>query len=159
MFEIVFKDSCWAFSVVAAIEAIVQIHSKRLYQLSVQELVDCETRNKGCRASFQDRAFEYVIFMKGLNEDWEYPYKGEVGKCSRRKRRLGQIDGYMRVPQNEKDLLFAVSRQPVSAIVALGKEFRNYKGGVFKGPCVVIENPIKRNKWHAIYPSNWLWDK
>ena len=35
--------SCWAFSSAEAVEGVVSIHSKLLYNLSEQELVDCST--------------------------------------------------------------------------------------------------------------------
>ncbi|GLU13791.1 hypothetical protein SLE2022_304020 [Rubroshorea leprosula] len=96
--------SCWAFSTVAAVEGINQITTGNLISLSEQQLVDCVHSNKGCRGGGMDNAFHYII----QNSD---------------------------VPaNNEKALLKAVSKQPVS--VALDSSgFQLYSKGIFSGKC------------------------
>lgn len=74
--------SCWAFSAVAAIEAVNKIKTGDSISLSEQELVDCDTSsNNGCDGGLMDYAFEFVIKNGGLDTEEDYPYTGEDGRC------------------------------------------------------------------------------
>ncbi|KAF8020393.1 hypothetical protein BT93_G0947 [Corymbia citriodora subsp. variegata] len=133
--------SCWAFSVVAAIEGITMIKKGKLLSLSEQELVDCDVngKNLGCDGGFMDSAFEFIISKGGLTTEANYPYQGKEQTCNTAKTgyRAASITGYQDVPaNNEKALLQAVANQPVSvAVEAGGFDFQFYSGGVFKGSC------------------------
>jgi KDEL-tailed cysteine endopeptidase len=52
--------SCWAFSVVVAMEGINAIRIGRLVPLSEQELIDCDRAENGCRGGLMENAFEFV---------------------------------------------------------------------------------------------------
>ncbi|XP_059279367.1 low-temperature-induced cysteine proteinase-like [Lycium ferocissimum] len=132
--------SCWAFSAVAAIEAVNKMVTGDSISLSEQELVDCDTSyNSGCKGGLMDYAFKFVINNGGLDTEEDYPYTAKDGRCdqTRKNARVVTIDGYEDVPaNNEKALKKAVAGQPVSvAIEAGGKDFQHYKSGIFTGNC------------------------
>ncbi|KAH7845670.1 hypothetical protein Vadar_004617 [Vaccinium darrowii] len=132
--------SCWAFSTVAAVEAVNQIATGELIELSEQELVDCDTKyDAGCNGGLMDYAFEFIIENGGIDTESDYPYLGVDSTCdqTRKNAKVVSIDGYEDVPPyNEKALKKAVAHQPISvAIEASGREFQLYLSGVFTGEC------------------------
>ncbi|XP_056166986.1 zingipain-1-like [Syzygium oleosum] len=167
--------SCWSFSVVATVEAITQITSGVLLNLSEQQLIDCATDgNQGCQGGWMDNGFEYIISNKGISSTSNYPYVGVDGTCDVQAESVAEakISDYRDVPPNEDDMLKAVAMQPVSvALDSSGPAFKNYKGGVFTGPCnnnldhavtVVgygtddggIEYWLVRNSWDVLWGEN-----
>lgn len=132
--------ACWAFSATGAIEGISKISSGSLVSLSEQELVDCDRKyNSGCNGGLMDYAYQFVIDNNGIDTEEDYPYKGRETTCDKNKlkRHFVTIDGYKDVPPNdEKQLLQAVVRQPVSVgICGSERAFQLYSGGIFTGPC------------------------
>lgn len=132
---------CWAFSAVAAMEGINQIAHKKLVSLSVQELVDCDTKGEdhGCEGGLMDDAFKFIMQHKGLTSEANYPYREMDGSCDRNEEQspAAMITGYEDVPvNNEKALLNAVTHQPISvAIDASGAAMQFYSSGIFTGDC------------------------
>ncbi|KAK3206942.1 hypothetical protein Dsin_020988 [Dipteronia sinensis] len=58
------------------------------------------------------------------------------GICDQRTATAAQITGFQDVTRNDEQALKnAVSRQPISVIIAAGGDFQNYGGGIFKGYC------------------------
>ncbi|KAI3414797.1 uncharacterized protein J3R85_015835 [Psidium guajava] len=131
--------SCWSFSVVAAVEAITQITTGELLNLSEQQLIDCATNgNYGCRGGWMDNGFQYIIDNQGISSTSDYPYTGVDGTCDNQASSIvkAKISSYTDVNPSEDDMLAAVATQPVSvALDASGYEFQHYGGGVFSGPC------------------------
>jgi C1A family cysteine protease len=129
--------SCWAFSSTAAVEGSLAISSGLLLDLSEQELVDCATgfMEHGCNGGDMDFAFRYVKDYGQCSLD-SYPYiSGETqqsGTCQKNCTKVTTVDGCYDVSSgNQKDLLFAVSQQPVAvAIEADTKYFQSYSSGV-----------------------------
>ncbi|EOA39418.1 hypothetical protein CARUB_v10012525mg [Capsella rubella] len=127
--------SCWAFSAIAAAEGLTKIIGKKLVSLSEQQLIDCDTVSAGCKAGQSFDAFQYIVKSKGIASEAEYPYKAKEGSCRSDIRPAPgtQIKGFQQVPSNnERALLEAVSRQPVTVYIdARMTGFGNYKEGVF----------------------------
>ncbi|XP_058765725.1 cysteine proteinase mucunain-like [Vicia villosa] len=167
--------ACWAYSVVAAMEAINKIVTGKFVNLSVQELVDCDRKfNKGCKGGFMGHAFEFIIENGGLDSEEDYPNQEREGKCDQAKKntKVVSIDGYENVTRyNENALKKAMAHQPVTvAFEASGRALQLYQSGVFSGNCgtsldhgvVVVgygsENGIDywlvRNSWGTNWGEN-----
>jgi hypothetical protein len=52
---------CWAMAAVASVEALHYLHTKQSITLSVQELIDCDTKNNGCKGGYSKVALEYIV--------------------------------------------------------------------------------------------------
>ena len=60
----------------------IESEENKLIPLSAQELLSCDTANKGCRGGYVNNALEYIV-MRGLSTEECLPYKGTFdAKCS-----------------------------------------------------------------------------
>ncbi len=74
-------NSCYAFSVVAIIEAAYKMkYGGDFLNLAEQEILDCDTKNYDCRGGQPSFALEYIInnFI-GYTKD--YPYIAKKNIC------------------------------------------------------------------------------
>ncbi|XP_048433270.1 chymomexicain-like [Pyrus x bretschneideri] len=136
--------SCWAFSAVGAVEGLNKIKTDDLVDLSVQQLIDCDTHgyNKGCSGGYIDKAMKYMSdIQQSIDTEEEYPYKGVQSPICLAKPEgdysdIITVTGYAFVSPNEASLAIEVSRQPVSALVDFhDPEFKTYRTGVYDGHC------------------------
>nr|AYN77817.1 cathepsin L [Haemaphysalis flava] len=134
----------WAFSAVGALEGQLFKKTRRLVDLSEQNLLDCAGPvygNNGCNGGQMAGAFQYVRDTGGLDTEAQYPYRHATNlQCqfsnSRESKRVA-VTGYKRVqPRNESALLDAVIRVgPISiAINASPQSLVFYRNGIYNEP-------------------------
>jgi len=75
--------SCWAFSATEGVESAYFLAKKKMYELSPQQIVSCDTNDDGCNGGDLPTAFGYVQ-QNGQETDQSYPYtsgNGNTGTC------------------------------------------------------------------------------
>lgn len=129
--------SCWAFSTVAAVEGAYQIKTGKLVDLSEQQLIDCDSTEKGCHGGLMDTAFTFEKTQTGLCKRDDYPYVARKDTC-RKCEVIGgtHVSSFVDAPKTEAGLMHAISIQPTAiAIKANQILFQFYKRGVFDHLC------------------------
>jgi cathepsin L len=129
--------SCWAFSAIQAQESQWAIKHAKLYSLSEQNLIDCDSTSSGCDGGLMENAYEYVIKNqngKFMLED-DYPYAGIDGTCKfDASKAVTQIVSFLDVTEgDEKDLAEKIAQYgPASiAIDASDWSFQLYSSGIY----------------------------
>ena len=141
--------SCWSFSTTGVIEGALFLHTKKLVELSQQNMMDCTwgEGNNACDGGEQFRAYEWIMAHGGIATAESYgPYLMQDGKCHFANATVGaQITGYVK-PQsfNGTALQLALLEQPVAVnIDASHKSFGFYGHGVYYEPeCGNLEDQL-----------------
>ncbi|XP_026185450.1 cathepsin O [Mastacembelus armatus] len=132
--------SCWAFSVVGAMQSVHAIEGSKLEQLSVQQVLDCSYKNKGCSGGSPLWALDWLkqTGVKLVPQS-EYPYKAKTGICHF----FSQSHGGVAVTnftahdfsgQEEAMMGQLVERGPLTAIVD-AVSWQDYLGGIIQHHC------------------------
>ncbi|XP_055457048.1 cathepsin M-like [Psammomys obesus] len=133
-------NSCWAFSVVGAMEGQMFQKTGKLIPLSIQNLVDCSRpqSNLECHVGNTYFVLECMKENGGLESKTTYPYEGKEGPCRcNAGNSAASIRGHMFVPRIENALLKAMgpSIGPISvSIDARHDSFQVYKEGIYHEP-------------------------
>jgi C1A family cysteine protease len=129
--------SCWAFSTAAAMEGAYQIKTGKLVNLSEQQLIDCDSTERGCKGGLMDTAFKFEETQGGLCTYDDYPYLEKKGTCRKCNIVNGtHVAGFVDATKTEAGLMQAISIQPTAvAIKANQLLFQFYKSGVFDHLC------------------------
>uniref|UniRef100_UPI0037E9C4CE cathepsin O n=1 Tax=Semicossyphus pulcher TaxID=241346 RepID=UPI0037E9C4CE len=132
--------SCWAFSVVGAMQSVHAIGGSPLEQLSIQQVVDCSSQNNGCNGGSPARALSWLKQTREkLVPQSEYPYKAKTGMCHF----FAQSHGGIAVRnftaldfsgQEEAMMGQLVERGPLAAIVD-AVSWQDYLGGIIQHHC------------------------
>lgn len=155
-------QTCSSHAVVVA-QAIAErkcIHSedKKLTALSAQNLLSCDTKNKGCSIGYLNSSLEFAK-QTGLVEESCFPYTGETTKTKCLNKcedgQVTKLGSYCMVynPENiKKEIL---NYGPVVSVTIINVDFLNYKSGVYKP---LPETP-KFQGFHAVKVVGWGIDK
>ncbi|KAK1602714.1 hypothetical protein QYE76_027026 [Lolium multiflorum] len=118
---------------VASVEALHYLNTKQSITLSVQELIDCDTENDGCKRGRSKVALAYIL-KNGLSSESSYPYMAQdnISGCKKDKSVAAKISGYKFVKATEDALEEAVGKQPVIVRLQWPADMRSYKGGIIE---------------------------
>jgi cathepsin L len=73
----------WAFAAISSIESVDAAKTGNLIPFSVQNLIDCDTIDKGCNGGSINGAFQYISDYQSIHvmKAADYPYTGTKGRC------------------------------------------------------------------------------
>lgn len=143
--------SCWAFASTGALEGQEQsresyypglsnssLHeSGDVVELSVQNLVDCVTKDNGCEGGFMKDAFDFIKAEGGIDDEKSYPYEATTRKCRFKKEKVAFSDtGAVILPEGDEETLKQVVAKfgPVAVAIDAGlPSFQLYRKGVYYG--------------------------
>jgi len=127
--------SCWAFGTTGALESANKIKTGNMVLLSEQQLVDCagSSGNQGCNGGLPSSAYNWIR-TNGICSAADYPYTGRDGTCKKTCKPVVRISGYTNVGKTEQAHTQAVTQQPLSIGID-ATQLKNYKSGIFQGPC------------------------
>ncbi|GMT03794.1 hypothetical protein PENTCL1PPCAC_25968, partial [Pristionchus entomophagus] len=125
--------SCWAFATVASVETANAIAGNPLVALSEQEMIECDTRNTGCRGGVRSYAMSFVK-DNGLVPESTYPYTAKEGEqCHIGNTTKVYIKDWRLLSQSEDamaDWLFKTG--PITFGMNVTKSMYSYRSGVFR---------------------------
>ena len=130
--------ACVVFSSVAIVESYIKIHTKKLYKLSKQQILDCYFNDICSNGAMMTNIF-YYIKDNGLMLDSDYPYTSfeksfryPDTKCLYDKNKVvGKIDNFHEVRNIKSNKLKEIIYKygPVGGVINSGcKGFLDYNG-------------------------------
>jgi len=140
--------SCWAFSTAEEIESANAMAGNKLVELSVEQIVDCDTVDQGCNGGDTISGYAYVKQAGGLELESSYPYTaggGDSGNCQAVKsKEVVALHNYSyAVPgctdscnkQNETLLKANLATHGPISICVNAEPWQTYTGGILSSGC------------------------
>jgi C1A family cysteine protease len=125
--------SCWAFSATEQIESDVMRVQGKTYELSPEQIVQCDKTSSGCNGGWTERAYDYVVKAGGLSTEAKYPYtsyQGTTGTCKDNSaNHVVSIKGYSTIKGESNMASYVQSTGPLSVCVDASK-WNSYRGGI-----------------------------
>jgi cysteine peptidase B len=157
--------SCWAFSATETIESYWCLAGNALTQLSMEQIVDCDTNgnDEGCGGGFPTGAYSYVEGAGGIEDYNDYPYTaggGESGSCNYNQADdVCTVSGYTSI-DGESGLyqqLSSGSGGPVSVCVD-ASSWQYYQGGVLTSCGDSVDHCVQATGYYNYGSSNAYWN-
>ncbi|KAJ8918775.1 hypothetical protein NQ315_015095 [Exocentrus adspersus] len=132
--------SCYAFSIVGAIQGQLFRKTEKLVPLSEQQIIDCSVSygNYGCGGGSLRNTLRYLEKVGGLMTYTDYPYVSKQQRCFFDKHRaLVNITSWAVLPaRDERALEIAIAKiGPVAASInASPHTFQLYHSGIYDDP-------------------------
>jgi cysteine peptidase B len=126
--------SCWAFSATENIESRWALAGHTLTELSMQQIVDCDTTDAGCGGGWPYNAYQYVIGAGGMDPLADYPYVAENEQCAFNSGEVvAKISSweYVTQSQDENQMASYLSTKGPLSVCVDASEWSSYSGGVF----------------------------
>ncbi|XP_025068175.1 cathepsin W-like [Alligator sinensis] len=121
--------ACWAFASVANVESLWFIHFKKLYKLSVQEVLDCSSLKDACAGGYPWDAFG-TIYTVGVTTAAHYPYQARQGQCRWNQNYVLHIHGFQTLPSNETELAAHIAKRGPITVIMNARLLQNYRSGI-----------------------------
>jgi len=149
--------SCWAFSCTEEIESMWCLAGNTLTQLSMQQVVSCDTTCDGCNGGWPYLCYGYVEGADGLEPYSDYPYtsaEGNTGYCKYDKAEVfADIAAWQWVshlPAINESNMFAVSwaSGPLSICVD-ASTWSSYQSGIITKCGTAIDHCVQLTGWNT----------
>jgi len=126
--------SCWAFSATENVESRWALAGHTLTQLSMQQVVSCDTTDGGCGGGWPYNAYQYLIGAGGQESYAAYPYTAENSPCNFQSQYIVAKPTswtYVTNSQDESQMVnYLVTNGPLSVCVD-ASNWSFYTGGVY----------------------------
>jgi len=157
--------SCWAFSATETIESYFALEGGQLTQLSMEQIVDCDTagQDQGCGGGFPTGAYQYVQSAGGIDAYANYPYSAGGGTASSCSFPQGSVvtnvANYNSISgeAGEYSQLSSNSGGPVSICVD-ASSWQNYQGGVLTSCTNNVDHCVQLTGYYNYGTSNAYWN-
>ena len=123
---------CWSYALIGAAESAIKIATGNAFDLSEQQLLDCNTKGYGCDGGFISGWTALRDY--GAVLDSCYPYIAQDGDCSESDcEPVGWISGVYPVPYTINSLKYALMHHgALSCSMTVYQKFMFYKEGCFQ---------------------------
>lgn len=136
--------ACYAFASLGTIEALINLQNNIKPDnnyLSIQQIIDCDSLEKGCKGGWPSMAYNYIL-KNGIHYENDYPYEAKNDKC-KLKSITGDIVKIDKVLSCEDDecnvndfLNNLLKNGPYTSVIdAYHSSFVNYKSGYYSADC------------------------
>lgn len=122
--------SCWSFASTSVLESVYAINNNKLYKLSEQQLVDCDSTNSGCNGGNLSLAAMYLKKNGQTTED-KYPYVG-IDQTCKSFTPVVKLSSYKLVVHDEDEMRKALFQNGPLAIAINANPVQFYTGGVLR---------------------------
>ncbi|KAL3884392.1 hypothetical protein ACJMK2_024533 [Sinanodonta woodiana] len=142
--------SCYAFSVIGAVEGQHFRKTGKLVSLSEQNIVDCSFKegNNGCGGGNKHKSYNYIKNNNGVDTAEAYPYEAKNGPCRFRRSEVGAtVTGYVDLPRNDEIAL----RHAVATIGPIAVSIRGFPGDFRFYDHGVYDNTNCGNRIHRFH--------
>lgn len=158
--------SCWVFASIGAFEAAFMIANPKTdattFEVSEQELLDCNFPENNCKGGFHHDAFVYLTRFGLIDANPNYPYdsksaaRGPVcnsnfGRRPYFSRNWGYVDPSKKTPADD-DLKKALASGPLVSAVAAGKNWDKCRDGVLNE---TVASDLKVRTNHEVLIVGW----
>ena len=137
--------SCWAHAATESVETHWAIKTGQLYALSQQQITSCVPNTQhcggtgGCSGATAELAFDYLVSVGGLAQEWTYSYTsyfGDSGTCNVTANTppVVTISGYTSIQRNDDGAVAeALANHGPLAISVDASSWSDYDSGIFTG--------------------------
>ena len=128
--------SCWAFCSIAAIEGCARINDHEIYDLSEQQMLDCNAYGYGCGGGEMSSCYEIFQSYGAVSEE-AIPYHASDGaQCTQEQYEpLAKISSWFYLEGSVESIKAAVyAHGPVVAAMTVWPDFLSYGGGCYQHP-------------------------
>ncbi|XP_059497528.1 cathepsin L-like [Stegostoma tigrinum] len=125
--------SSWAFGVVANIESVWYIKKRQLLILSEQELLDCDSWDRGCKGGFAYNAFNSIVSLGGLMRFRDYRYRASRGSCKLIKSKVSvRIRTFRSIRPHEVEMRVWVAHRSPIVVTINAAALKGYRRGIIR---------------------------
>ncbi|XP_072004084.1 cathepsin L-like [Engystomops pustulosus] len=128
--------SCWAFAAVSVLESHHCIKSKELVEFSEQQLVDCDSKNKGCCGGMPEDGMAYIS-SHGIMKAKDYEYSAKQDSCEFKPDNAMNLNvtKYFILPEEDNMAMSVAFGGPIAVGIDASDDFQMYCNGIFEGDC------------------------